>query len=208
MSTSKGLAGTIEAQLETLSPRDRRLLVGLMLFGGVVGVGLLWYLLYGVVSDRAARVRDAKAQLTEVLELQGEYVDAAAILRAQESRLRQHAGTPVTAFVERLAGEADLSAALKSVNERGKAESVGSLTQSTWSIDLAKAPLDALVEFLYEMETSGYPIAVQKADFKATGKAGARVIDLKLDVLVYDVALESTADVPLEEDETEMEVVP
>lgn len=188
----------IEGVVETLSPRDRKLLGGLALSLSVGFVILLWTTLYNVLQDRAGRVRDAKTQLGEALALQEAYVSAAAVLRAQEGRLRQHAGTPVTAFVEKLASEAELSGALKSVNERGKPEQVGSISQATWTIDLLKAPLDAIVEFVFELETSGYPIAVQEATFKASGKPGAKVIDLKLDVVVYEVALDDTPESPEE----------
>jgi type II secretory pathway component PulM len=202
MSQQRQFMTRIEGLVGSLSPRDRKLLAGLALFGSVVYVGGLWTTLYSVLDDRAGRVRDAKTQLTEALALQEQYIAAASVLRAQQGRLRQHAGTPVTAFVEKAAGEADLSDALKSVNERGKPEQVGSMSQATWTVDLAKAPLDGLVQFLYEVETSGYPIAVQSATFKASGKPGARVIDLKLDVVVYEVALdeEEPAESPAEAD--------
>ncbi len=176
------------SQLDGMSPRDRRLLLGL---GAGLALGLVagtWWLLAGVLEDRASRVREAKLNLETVYEMQAEFAEASKRLQASESRLRSHSATPVTAYVEKLAAEHGLSDKLRSVNARGNPESVGNLEQANYTVDFQKAPLDALVGFLHELESGGYPIQVQEANFKASGKPGERVLDLKLDVLAIRLA--------------------
>lgn len=180
--------GAIEGQLETLSPRDRRLLMGLV---SALALGLsvgLWWFLAGVLEDRASRVRDAKNHLEAVYALQDEYVGAAARLQSQEARLKTHAATPVKAYVEKLASDHGLSDQLRSVNGRGNPEMVGNLEQSTFTIDLQKAELQALIELLVDMETGGYPVQVQEANFKSSGKPGEKKIDLRLEVVAIRLA--------------------
>ena len=78
MSTPKRLGGgvvdAVERQLENMSQRDRRLLVGLLAFMGLAVVGVLWFVLYNSLEDKASRVRDAKSKLEEVQVLQREYL--------------------------------------------------------------------------------------------------------------------------------------
>ncbi len=184
-----GLVGRIERQLETLSARDRRLLVGLFAFLGVVGVLILWWTLYGFLEDQASRVRDAKGKLEEVQVLQQEYLTAAAQADAQEARLRAYQGRPVSAYIEQIASEQEILEFLRAVNSQGSPETVGSIKQTSYSVDLQRVPdLDSLIRFLHELETGGYPAMVDTATFRTTVRRDEKTYNLKLDLIVYSLA--------------------
>ena len=182
-----GIKATLERQLEALSPRDRRLLIGLMTFGTLVGLGLLWYTLYGILDDKASRVRLARENLETAKVLQIEYQKAAASLAAQESRLREFQGKRVSAHLEEIAGRRGVTDNLRAVNEVG-AEVVGNIKQTKYSVELKNlAHVDAL-GFIYELETSGYPVSVELADFRAKKGREGNVLDVNLELLVFSLA--------------------
>lgn len=177
-----------ERQLEALSPRDRRLLLGLLTFGVVVGLGLLWWTLYGVLDDKASRVRTARENLETAKLYQAEYQTAAASLAAQESRLRQYQGKRVSAHIEEIAGKRGVSDNLRAVNENG-AEVVGNIKQTKYSVELKDLEHQDAIGFLYELETSGFPASVNHADFKAKKKRdGGSTLDLSLELVVFSLA--------------------
>ncbi|MFT4625039.1 MAG: type II secretory pathway component PulM, partial [Myxococcota bacterium] len=173
MSTPKRLGGgvvdAVERQLENMSQRDRRLLVGLLAFMGLAVVGVLWFVLYNSLEDKASRVRDAKSKLEEVQVLQREYLAAAAQAEAQETRLRAYQGRPVSAYIEQIAGEQGILDYLRAVNSQGSPEVVGTIKQTIYTVDMQRVPeLDSLVRFLHELETGGYPARVDTANFRTT----------------------------------------
>ena len=183
------LTERVEQQLEQLSPRDRKLLVGLFAFFGVAAVILLWWTLYGFLEDKASRVRDAKAKLEEAQVLQQEYLAAAAQADSQEARLKAYQGRPVSAYIEQVAGEQGILDYLRAVNSQGAPEVVGSIKQTTYNVDLQRVPnLDTLVRFLHELETGGYPARVDSASFRTTTRRDETTYNLKLDLVVYSMA--------------------
>lgn len=181
-----GPMALIERQFEALSPRDRKLLVGLLLFFVLLFVGGFWYLLDGALESKASRVRDAKEKLVAVQALEAEYQAASAQFTAQEDRLRQYSNQPVSAFIEELAKEHDLSEALNAVRNN-KSEEVGDLLQTRHTIELKKAPQESLYRFLHGLETSGYPAKVEQATFKVVYVKKEKMMDLTLELVVLSL---------------------
>ena len=181
---SGGVYAMVERQLEQLSPRDRKLLVGLVSFGTLAGLGLLWWTLYGLLDDKASRVRTAKSNLETIQVLQVEHTRAAAQLAAQESRLEQYRGRPLSAHIEELASRHGLREQLKGIRT-ADTEDVGNIQQTRYNVEFKGAEIEATLRFLYELETSGYPVSVEQADFTATSR---KQLNLNLELLVFKVA--------------------
>ena len=183
-----GVTAFFERQLESLSPRDRRLLMGLLSFGVIVGLGLLWWTLYGILDDKASRVRTARENLETARLYQAEYQTAAASLAAQESRLGQFANKRVSAHLEEIAGKRGVTDNLRKVNETGN-EVVGNIKQTRYAVELKDLEHTDAIGFIYELETSGYPASINNADFKAKKKRdGASTLDLSLELVVFTLA--------------------
>ncbi len=180
-----GLVALVERQLETLSPRDRKLGGGLVAFLALLFVGGLWWTLSGIL---AAHVRSSNEKLGQIQALQAEYAGAAETLASQETRIKQFADQPVGAWIERLAQENDVATQLRAVNETS-AEVVGSLRQTHYKVELKQAQYDAMLEFLYALETGGYPARVEQASIRTTvaGRERAKVYDLTLELVAYSV---------------------
>ncbi len=184
---ARGPAAFIERQLESLTPRDRKLLVGLVSFMGLAFVSVLWYSLYTVLDDKASRLRDAKSQLEIVRSLEVEHAAAAAKLEAAESRLAQYKGKRVSAHIEEVAQKRDVQDLLRAVNEVG-AEQVGNIKQTTYKVDLKGLDYAAAYGFMYELETSGYPVHIEVADFKRTFVKKEKKLNVNLELVVFSLA--------------------
>lgn len=187
-----GRAGTgpmafVERQMEALSPRDRKLLIGLIAFGCVVFVGLLWWTLYGMLEDKASRVRLAKTHLEELQVVQGEFLAATSRIEAQEARLQEYKGKRVSAYIEEVASQRGVLEQLRSVNESGS-ELVGSIKQTKYRVELKKIDYEAAYGFIYELETSGFPTMINMAQLRAVKSREGKTLDVTLEITVYALA--------------------
>lgn len=182
-----GPGAFVERQLEAMSPRDRKLLVGLVVFFGAVGILLLWWTLYGLLESRAQSVRDVKARLVEVQQLQKEYQLAAAQVQSQEERLGEYAKQPVTAYIEQIATNRGVIDPLRKV-QQSASEEVGNLKQTTYTVELKRAEYEPLMSFLYDMETGGYPAFIETAKFKTSYEKRQKRLDLTLDLVVFSLS--------------------
>jgi hypothetical protein len=183
-----GPMAIVERQLETLSRRDRMLIVGLfvVIASTVMVVGALT--LKSFLDDRASRVRDAKYKLEQAMILQAEYLGASDRIELHEAKLREYQGRRMSAYVEELAEKHELSDMLRAVNVQGTPEIVGKVKQTNYTIDLQKADLEPMLGFLYELETGGFPVKVAKADFRTTFVRREIKYNLKLEVVVAALA--------------------
>lgn len=185
LSVRSGPAAAIERQLEALSPRDRKLLVGLVICVIVAMTIGLWFFLQGQLETKASRVRSAKDSLVAVMALEQEYQEANARFLAQKGRLEEYGKQPVTAFIEDLALKHSLNETLQV--KQNASEHVGDIVQTRYTVDLKKAPQEALYRFLYDLETNGFPAKVDTASFKVVTVKKERQLDLNLDIIVLSL---------------------
>lgn len=185
--TTSGPMAFVERQLESLSPRDRKLLVGLVSGMSLIFVSVLWWSLYGVLESKAEEVRSAKLRLENIRIVQQEYEDAMAEIQRQETRLEEYKGKRVSAYIEEVASGRGVLEQLRSVNEAG-VEQVGNIRQSKYRIELKRIEYEAAFGFIYELETSGFPTQVEVAQFRTVKSREGKVLDLMLELVVYSLA--------------------
>ncbi len=174
------------SRLDSLSGRDRKLLAFLVLFFSLVGTSILWFNLRGSLEDKASRVRSAKDNLEIIVVMEEMYLEAAATILASEERLKTSGGERLDAFVEKIAVQTDVRDALHSVDARGT-EKVGNLSQTRYELQLRKLPLTNALDFLYDLETSGYPVSVKRATFKSVFVSGSRLVNVNADVVTLSI---------------------
>lgn len=177
----------IERQLEALSPRDRKLLIGLVCAGVTIGLVLLWYSLYSVLDSKASRVRAAKTNLAQIAQMSADYNVAATKLAAQENRLREYASKPVSAHIEELATAQGILDSLRTVNETNS-ETVGNFKQISYQVELKGVGYEPAMAFLHALETSGYPASVETAEFQSTTVKREKMLNLNLELVVFRLA--------------------
>lgn len=180
------LPPAVEQQLEALSPRDRRLLVGLVLFLLFVITGGFWYMLHSTLQDKASRVAIAKESYARIQKLEAEYRTADGQFQSQKGRLEQAQRQPVTTWVEDLANRHQLRDALSAVRETSR-EQVGDIQQVRYTVEMKRAQQEPLYRFLYELETSGFPAKVETASFRVASVREEKQMDLTLDIMVLSL---------------------
>lgn len=183
-----GPVAYVEQQLEMLSPRDRRLLVGLVLFFSVMLVGGYWYMLNGLLDDKAARVRDAKESLLLVQQLDSEYRQHKGTFEAQESRLREYGQQPVAAWIEELATEHGIIEQLRQVKESASEPVSDVVKRTTYKVEIKRAPQKELYEFLHALETSPFPASVEESVFKTAFYKKEKFLDLTMNLTVLSLS--------------------
>ena len=177
----------IERQLEALSSRDRKLLMGLVCAGVTIGLVMLWYSLYSVLDSKASRVRAAKTNLAQISQMSADYNIAATKLAAQENRLREYASKPVSAHIEELATAQGILDSLRTVNETNS-ETVGNFKQISYQVELKGVGYEPAMAFLHALETSGYPASVETAEFQSTTVKREKKLNLNLELVVFRLA--------------------
>ncbi len=176
----------VDRQLEALSPRDRMLLVGLLGFGATVFVLVSGYIAYSVLDSKAMAVIEVKGQVAEMQVLQRKYQAAEGTFKSHEEALRNK--QPVSTFIEGLASKHEITDQLANINAQGTPEVVGSISQQRYTVEIKKAPQENIFRFLYDLETSGYPVSVEQAVFKAQKTRDGVMMNLTLELMVLSVA--------------------
>ncbi len=180
---NQGIVGAVQAQFDQLSPRDRRLLAGLLAFFGLLFVVFVAMTLRGRLDDKASRVVAHKETLSAMHELQREYAFAAARIEQAEARLREFGSKPLQAYVEETARRVDATDEL--AVSRQQSEVVQGVEQTRYKVELRRVPLDAAVQFIYDLETGGYPLRVDAADFKTVTVQGEKFVRVTLELTSY-----------------------
>jgi type II secretory pathway component PulM len=180
-----GLRAAMEAQLDAMTPRDRKLLAGLVVFFGLVLSTFVVISVRGTLSGEQQRLDAAEDTLQLVELMAAEHANASAKIAAAEERLKQYKGQPASAFLERVAGEAGLREQF-TVTQQGS-EDVDGLKQTSFRVELRKVQIRSATEFVHAVETSGYPITVDLARFRTATLSGTegKVIDLTLELTAF-----------------------
>lgn len=183
---ASGLFGAVQAQLDQLSPRDRKLLAGLLSFFGLLFVGFVALTLRGRLEDKASRVVAAKSTLEAMQELQKEYVVGSKRVDQATERLKQFNNKPLSAYVEETARKVQASDQL-SVSKQ-QSENQSGFEQTKYKVDLRRVPLDAGLQIIYDLETSGYPLKVDSAEFRTIRIKDEVMVHLTLEITAYSLA--------------------
>ena len=188
MAAGAGLFGTIQGQLDQLSPRDRKLLAGLIVFFELAFVLFVALTLRSTLADKASRIVAQKETFDSMQDLRDEYVVSAAKIDAAEKRVAELGGKELSAYLEEVARKGQIGDEL-SVN-RQQAEVEGGIEQTRYKVELRRVSYDAALLFLWDVETSGYPLRVDSADFKVTKSGEEKVYRLVLELTTFALQTE------------------
>jgi type II secretory pathway component PulM len=182
----EGIVARVDGVLDAMSPRDRKLAIGLLLFVVVVGVGGGFSLMSSSLSSLETQLDSRRADLRYVEALQADYADSSEQLASIEEDLAQHSGTSLSAFMEKAAEKAGIRDRLDSVRENSVVE-LDSLVQKNHSVSLSKITLEQALDFLYEIEATGYPLRVTNANLKVVKVKGEKMLNMKLEIAAYSL---------------------
>ena len=183
------LSSRLEAMLETLSPRDRSLLLMLFSAGLLVIMGGGGWFLRSTLNDLESQLNEGRSTLAFIQGEAAEYDLAQGRVEEIEDELRKHQSTDLSTFMERAAKTAKVDDRLKSVRETS-VTTLGSLEQKNYSVDVSRVTLQELLDFLYEVEGTGYPLKILSTNIKTTKVADAQLYNVKLDVAAFRLSEE------------------
>ncbi len=174
----------IEALLESLTPRDRNLLIGLVTAATITIVASGGWLMKSTLSGLESNLAEGNNTLAFIQSEATEYEAAQSRVEEIESELRKHQETDFSTFIEQAAKSAKIDDRLKSVREIS-VTTLGTLEQKNYSVDVSRLTLSEFTDFLYEVEGRSYPLRIQSTDIKITKVAGTRLLNVKLDIAAF-----------------------
>lgn len=172
------------ALVADMSPRDRRMFLGLIVAAYVGALGFSLWLGGSLVADARSRVDARETALGRLRLLEAQYVADAAQVEEIENILRQNANQDFQAYVEKAAQKTGVTQNLRAVREKGMTQE-GTLQVKTYAVDIDKVSLQQLTDFLYEVEAGGYPLRIDQSRIKTSGSAGTRLMNASLEVSAY-----------------------
>ena len=174
----------IQDSLSGLSDRDRKLLfcmVGSVLIG-IVGGGIFW--LNASLQNLESSVTYREQTLVNAQLIALDYANNVETAEQIALNLEKHRTTNLSAFLEKSAASVGLQDHIDSVKEQSSAIN-GDLEEKLFSAEFSNLSLEDAANFLYEIESSGYPLVVQSARFKTRKRSGERVLKLTLAIAAY-----------------------
>ena len=176
----------IEPLIDSLSPRDRMLALGLVSFGGMVVVGFVGWWMNSTLAGLRTDIADRHETLAFVVEAAAEYASSQVELDRIEKELSRHAETDLSAFMEKAAQSAHLGENLDRANLTRTTEiPTSSLEQKDYDVSLSKVELEKFLNFLHAIETDGYPLRITNAAIKSVTVRGEKLLNVKMDVAAF-----------------------
>lgn len=167
--------------LEGMSPRDRMLAYGLVIFFTVAVLGVGTAMLKGSLGRLEQDLASRQGQLALVQEMRASYEEGRTRLQELEERIRSHQGTTLSAFLEKSAERTQIRDNLKQVKERSTS-TLENLEERQFTVQLSRVALEQLSAFLFEVETSGYPLLIRSAKIKTVVVGGTKLLDATLEI--------------------------
>lgn len=176
--------------LASMSPRDRKLFVGLVVGGYLVVLGGLFWFASRQLADVQSRIASAEQTLGLVTGLAADAESASADIKRIDEQMAKYAGQDLASFVERAAQKTGVSTNLQGVREK-QVVTEGSVEEHMFTIDVAKVSLQQLVEFLYEIETTGYPLKIRTMKTKVVSVSGVKMLNVSMEVSAFRMLAET-----------------
>ena len=189
----------IQDSLAGLSARDRKLLIFLVAVLGVSAVGGIGYVMKTSMNSVENQVEYRAESLLQARKMAIEYQANIATADRIGEKLEQHRGANLSAYLEKTAQSVGISDRLDSVKETATTQN-GDLEEKLYSAQLSKLSLEDATNFLFEIETSGFPLVVRNARFKTRKIAGEKTVKLNLDIAAYQLTTEAPTTAPDETD--------
>lgn len=180
------LADRARDQLADMSERDRKLLLGLVvgLLVAVLGGGVLF--MKGRLDALEGKVASRKETLRNLELLAADYAAGKTQAEQIASRISEHEGTDLSAYLEQVAQKSSVGDRLDAVRQKSSTDA-GDLVETVYAVKLSRLLQDDLTSFLYEMESTGYPLKVRTLSVKARKRGDEVQLGVDMDIAAYRI---------------------
>jgi type II secretory pathway component PulM len=171
----------VEAILQGMAPRDRKLLLGLLLVVVVVLYGGSFWVMSGFLEDLDDDVNTRQSTLAFLVTEGAGYDDTRAQAEQIEEQLREQAGKSLSSYLEKAAEKSDIKDQLDRVDEKSIV-AIGDLETQRVEVSISKVTLEQLANFLYEVESGDFPLRIQSTNVRVKKSRDGRLLNVKFDI--------------------------
>ncbi|MEL6345023.1 MAG: hypothetical protein AAFV53_18030 [Myxococcota bacterium] len=170
--------------LAGMSQRDRTLLMGLVIAGFIGIVGGSIYTMSSRLETIEAAIRDNEKKLGELRVEAARYAAAKEEAEAIEKELQTNGDAALSAFLDKSAEKVGIGDKLDAVKEKS-ASNDGVLEEKVYAVSLSEVGQQELAEFLYEIETGGFPLQIQSTKIRVRTRKGEKSLRVDMDISAY-----------------------
>jgi len=128
-------------------------------------------------------------ELIQVLKAEQESLESE--VEQIEASLAKNATTDLSAFLEQSATKSGFNPKEKNMQVREKSTSKdGRLQEKVFSVSLSNLTTEEFAKFLFQTETSGYPLQIQTSTVKTRKRSDGVSLNLSLDIAAYKLVEE------------------
>ena len=177
--------------LAALPPRDRILAVGLIVSTFFGGLGFGVYSMNKTLKTERQEIERVGKSVELIQVLQAEQAALESEVSQIEESLTKNATTDLSAFLEQSATKSGFNPKEKNMQVREKSTTKdGRLQEKVFSVSLNNLTTEEFAKFLFQTETSGYPLQIQTSTIKRRKRSDGVNLNLNLDIAAYKLVEE------------------
>lgn len=177
--------------LAALPPRDRILAVGLIISTFFGGLGFGVYSMNKTLKTERQEIERVGKSVELIQVLQAEQAALESEVSQIEESLTKNATTDLSAFLEQSATKSGFNPKEKNMQVREKStKKDGRLQEKVFSVSLSNLTTEEFAKFLFQTETSGYPLQIQTSTIKRRKRSDGVNLNLNLDIAAYKLVEE------------------
>ena len=174
-----------------LPPRDRILAVGLIVSTFFGGLGFGVYSMNKKLNAERQEIERVGKSVELIQVLQAEQASLESEVAQIEESLAKNATTDLSAFLEQSATKSGFNPKEKNMQVREKSTTKdGRLQEKVFSVSLSNLSTEEFAKFLFQTETSGYPLQIQTSTVKRRKRSDGVNLNLSLDIAAYKLVEE------------------
>ena len=174
-----------------LPPRDRILAVGLIVSTFFGGLGFGVYSMNKKLNAERQEIERVGKSVELIQVLQAEQASLESEVAQIEESLAKNATTDLSAFLEQSATKSGFNPKEKNMQVREKSTTKdGRLQEKVFSVSLSNLTTEEFAKFLFQTETSGYPLQIQTSTVKRRKRSDGVTLNLNLDIAAYKLVEE------------------
>ena len=174
-----------------LPPRDRFLAAGLIVSTFFGGLGFGVYSMNNTLRSERQDIERIGKSVELIQVLQAEQASLESEVAQIEESLAKNATTDLSAFLEQSATKSGFNPKEKNMQVREKSTSKdGRLQEKVFSVNLSNLTTEEFAKFLFQTETSGYPLKIQTSTVKTRKRREEVTLNLSLDIAAYKLVEE------------------
>ena len=174
-----------------LPTRDRILAIGLIVSTFFGGLGFGVYSMNKKLNTERQEIERVGKSVELIQVLQAEQAALESEVAQIEESLAKNATTDLSAFLEQSATKSGFNPKEKNMQVREKSTSKdGRLQEKVFSVSLSNLTTEEFAKFLFQTETSGYPLQIQTSTIKRRKRSDGVNLNLNLDIAAYKLVEE------------------